>query len=384
MNAPLPDPFAISAQCRQRLDQRFPHNPKARDQAALVTQVLQELGMRSALYACQIHEGHNDLQVVDQAGRPRPAWATVLLSAITASELPDSLTAPPGLGLSGQQRLLLEPLAPNGRSVGFVMLALPEGGDEAAARGILAACAAHVALHLALHAQELRVQQLSGELARQARLADLGELGSPLAHEFNNFLNTLVLQAAVLEQQLPENLRPELAKVRQQANRVAALVKQLQNYRRGLPPAPVPVDVNRIAAAALQTVRQRVGEEAGKHTVAALAPDLPAVECDELDLLRLCTFLIGNAVRAAAGGRVVVRTESAGQHVRLIVEDAGPAVAPDALHDVFELGLKGRPGTESLELAACRSIARRLRGQVHAANRAAGGLTITVELSAAS
>ena len=384
MTASLPDPFAASAHCRSRLDQLFPHNPRARDQAALVTQVLQELGLRSALYACQIHEGHNDLQVVDQAGRPRPAWATVLLAVLADGDLPGDLTAPPGLGLSGRHRLLIERLVVNAAPVGFVMVALAENADAAPARNMLAAYASHVALHIGLHAQEHQVQQLRTELARQTRLADLGELGGPLAHEFNNYLNTLVLQAAVLEQQLPENLRPELAKVRQQANRVAGLVKQLQNYRRGAPPTPTAVDFSRVVSDAVEAVRQRCGAEAVKQLEVHLDRTLPSVEADELDLRRLSIFLIGNGVRASAGGAVTVRTNMAGQNVRLTVEDSGPAVAPEALHDVFELVPKPRAGVEALELAACRSIARRLHGQVSAENRAGGGLTMTLELPSAS
>jgi hypothetical protein len=53
------------------------------------------------------------------------------------------------------------------------------------------------------HDPEWEQQQLQEDLAEQLWPALLGELAGPMAHEFNNFLNTVVLEISVLEQRSP-------------------------------------------------------------------------------------------------------------------------------------------------------------------------------------
>ena len=59
--------------------------------------------------------------------------------------------------------------------------------------------------------QEVNTTRSSPLLEELQRLADLGEIAGPLAHEVNNFLNVLALNVAVLEQLLPEELPPRVA-----------------------------------------------------------------------------------------------------------------------------------------------------------------------------
>ena len=56
-------------------------------------------------------------------------------------------------------------------------------------------------------------------LARESRLADLGELAGPLIHEVNNYLNNLTLHLALLQQQTPGGLTDDLQSLRRQAVR---------------------------------------------------------------------------------------------------------------------------------------------------------------------
>jgi C4-dicarboxylate-specific signal transduction histidine kinase len=61
----------------------------------------------------------------------------------------------------------------------------------------------------------------------------------------------------------------------------------------------------------------------------------------------------------------------------LQVEDAGPAIAVDAIPLLFAPGHEQREEMCCLELAACHSIARRLGGSLKAQPRVGGGLIIS-------
>jgi C4-dicarboxylate-specific signal transduction histidine kinase len=80
-----------------------------------------------------------------------------------------------------------------------------------------------------------------------------------------------------------------------------------------------------------------------------------------------------------------VRVSSQQGKVLLDVEDSGPSVVADALDALFNpFAAATRPGENSLERAACWSIARRLEAKLHAAARPEGGLSVTVEFSSAT
>src|SRR5262249_51317928 len=111
------------------------------------------------------------------------------------------------------------------------------------------------ALRLLLEEQRAR-QALTNDEEAQLRLAHVGELAGPLAHEFNNLLHVLLLQVAVLEQEVAEELRPELAEIRRQGASVAAVIKEFQHYRRRPQPSPPLLDWNRVVRDTLEVLSQ--------------------------------------------------------------------------------------------------------------------------------
>lgn len=237
-------------------------------------------------------------------------------------------------------------------------------------------------LRASLEAQEHRLHTLQEELAEESRLADIGEMFGRVAHEINNFLNLVLLHLAVLERELPENLRLELGEMRRQGMTVAGLVKKLQQARKSSPPVFRVVQMNQLLAEILEELAREPAPARGATVRLCLDPDLPAVQTATTQIKRLCTFLLSNALAAAAvdNGAVIVRSERAGDSVRLRIEDSGPALAPDLLHRMFESCIPARIGTNSLELAACAALARRLRGKLHGENLGASGFAVTLEV----
>jgi signal transduction histidine kinase len=233
-----------------------------------------------------------------------------------------------------------------------------------------------LAARLALEEQEALRQQLAASRA----LADVGEVAAPVAHEFNNFLNALLLHVAVLELKMPPDQRQGLAEIRQQGKGMAALIQQWQNYRRRPAADGRTADLNEAVREAAQVLDGPRSEPLRLE----LAPGALPVRGTPADLNRLCAFLLLNAAAVnPPGATITVQTGKQPDKVHLRVQDDGPSLAPELLAELFDPHPVRRAGTSGLELAACKAIVRRLQGKISAENGSAGGVTVTVELPSA-
>jgi signal transduction histidine kinase len=101
------------------------------------------------------------------------------------------------------------------------------------------------------------------------------------------------------------------------------------------------------------------------------------------DLKRLLRFLLRNAVRLAgtSGKEVAVGTAN-GDGVTLSVEASGPPMTVQEVLRLFEVS-HAADAVDTFELAACRSIARRLHANLEAEPGEAGGFRVNLTFSAA-
>jgi signal transduction histidine kinase len=103
-----------------------------------------------------------------------------------------------------------------------------------------------------------------------------------------------------------------------------------------------------------------------------------------LAMKRLFANLLDNAIRYGDGAQVRAFSE-AGQ-VRVEIDDDGPGIPPEQLHNVFkpffrlESSRNKRTGGIGLGLATARTIARAHGGDIIMRNRTEGGLRATVTL----
>jgi signal transduction histidine kinase len=257
---------------------------------------------------------------------------------------------------------------------------------------------------LEIEAVASRLRNLEKELYEQESLADLGELTGPATHEMSNFLNSLLLQVAVLELQAPENARGELAEIRRQGNEMSAMLRSLQDYHKLRRAEVESVDLNSVVVHTVHEFGETIGDAdqlrtpvgtsqglfplrtSGMSGSCRIALDLGSdpitVAGNCTDLRRLCVFLLRNAMAATNenNGSVTVRTERSPDKALLRVEDTGPPVSTSRLAQLFEPHIACRVGTNSLELAACQSLVRRFGGRIHAESGSECGLSICVQL----
>jgi C4-dicarboxylate-specific signal transduction histidine kinase len=206
----------------------------------------------------------------------------------------------------------------------------------------------------------------------------LAELARPLMHDFNNFLNTLLLQIAVLDHRLPGEFREELAPLRREAKAMAELIRQWQRYRKAPISQESPSDLNGILEDVVAAYRAT-----GAEIELTLASERTPVAAPAKELRRLCWLLLADAVAAVKerpAGRIRIRIEPAAGQVLLAIQDNREGVSSEDIAAWFEARASGH----ALERAASQAIIRSLRGRIEAEAKSGEMLTVRVSLPAAT
>jgi signal transduction histidine kinase len=364
-------------------------------------------------YACSLRGDDNPvLVVVDNHKRQKPKEAESLLKELSKQIVmqPNRTGSteewPRSLVLQGRT-WALEHFCFHGKCQGALGAIVPEGtSDESlnSLRTLLLVCCLRLGHRLEAESYERRRIRVEQEIAELGSLADLGELTGPVTHELRNFLNSVLLHIAVLQQEAPEDSRRELDEIRGQGREISTLLTNLQEHHSTQSPVLDAADLNlvvRKTAEGLQAKaagagqlpiqicdsrKQSPGPAPHEHNSIQLSLDLTSdrlpVPARCTDLKRLCTFMVRNAIAAAnvMGRCVKLRTERAADNALLCVEHNGPLVSPADLAQVFEPHATCRARTSNLELAACRSLVRRLQGTIKAESGSENGLRLTVLL----
>jgi signal transduction histidine kinase len=202
------------------------------------------------------------------------------------------------------------------------------------------------------------------------------ELRSPLAR----------LQAAIgLAHQQPDKIQASLERIEREGVRMDRLVGELLTLSRleaadGLP-ATEPVDlvemVDQIADDARFEAGARIDVDAPVPVTVRGAPDL---------LWSAVENIVRNAVKhGGAGSPVEIALHPDAGMVNIEVLDRGPGILDQHLGDIFEPFFRSNPAQNNVDghglgLAIAKRVVETHGGRITAANRAGGGLRMTITL----
>jgi C4-dicarboxylate-specific signal transduction histidine kinase len=240
---------------------------------------------------------------------------------------------------------------------------------------------------------EIDAQQSRQELAHFSRVSTMGELAASLAHELNQPLAAILLNAQTARRRLDADpaatdaLREILDDIEADDTRAAEVIRRIRELLRKGETERVRLDLNALVG----DVIRLLGSDAllRNVTLSVEAANEPLmVHGDRIQLQQVVLNLVVNAMEAVAehgnGDRsVVVRTASADGRVRVAVRDAGPGLRHGTQDLVFEPFYTTKPTGMGMGLAIVRSIIRAHEGAIAAVNNPTGGATFEIALPAA-
>lgn len=225
------------------------------------------------------------------------------------------------------------------------------------------------------------------DLAHLNRLNTAGQLAAALAHELNQPLAAVSLQAEIASRLLagtaPEEVRTALHEITEQSQRAAAIVRSLREFMRKVEPQRNAVDLEDV----IHTV-VHLSSLAAQRSGIALRTQLcerPAVwSGDRIQLEQVLLNLVQNAFDAiaeagATDGRVDLCTVRQADWITISVRDNGIGL-PKARDRIFEPFFSTKSQGMGLGLAISQSIVAAYGGQLTVLPNSERGATFAVTL----
>ena len=244
---------------------------------------------------------------------------------------------------------------------------------------------------------EAERERLAAQLLQAQKMEAVGRLAGGIAHDFNNLLMGILNYTELVEAALPADaaVRPYLAEIRTDAERSAALIRQLLAFARKQVVAPKRLDLNDTVAGTLKLLRRLIGEDL--DLVWRPGPALGAVTIDPSQLDQLLVNLVLNARDALTGpGTITLETTAApapplpglapGPYVCLAVSDTGAGMDAATQAHLFEpyFTTKAVGQGTGLGLATVYGIVQQNGGHLSVYSELGRGTTLKVYLPQAA
>jgi PAS domain S-box-containing protein len=227
---------------------------------------------------------------------------------------------------------------------------------------------------------EVRLHQAQAQVAHIARITSLGALSASIAHEVNQPLAAIVSHGEAslrwLNREVPrlDEVDSSIRHVIANARRASEVIQRIRALTSKSEQEKSLLSLNDVVRDVVPLVQREV---AGHRALLCLelAPDLPPVLGDRIQLQQVMINLILNATQAMAAiedrpRAVVVGTRTNGSdRVLLDVQDSGPGIDPAHTTQIFEAFFTTKPGGMGMGLSICRSIIETHGGQLQALAR---------------
>lgn len=243
--------------------------------------------------------------------------------------------------------------------------------------------------------------RFEAQMHQAAKMEAIGRLAGGVAHDFNNFLTTILGYSDLLLKQIPLDspIRGKVAQIYHSAERSAGLTRQLLAFSRKQVLALRPLDINAVAAELEPMLRRLIGEDV--ELKAVLASALGTVVADPGQIEQILMNLAVNARDAMPeGGRLTLETRNVlldrdfarthadvdpGPYVMLAVSDTGIGMEPEILSRIFEpfFTTKEEGKGTGLGLPMVYGIVKQHKGHIFVYSEPNRGTTVKIYWQAA-
>jgi PAS domain S-box-containing protein len=237
-------------------------------------------------------------------------------------------------------------------------------------------------LQAALQARERMREQLA-HLAHMNRVTTMGELAASLAHEIKQPISAAMTDAKTCSRWLTRDL-PDLAEAQAAASRVvkdvaraSEIIGRVRSLFKKDNVQHEEVDINEVIQEMIVLLRV----EASRHSISIhsdIAPDLPPVKADRVQLQQVFMNLMLNGIEAMKDmdtpGELTIRSQRDDNGQLLIsVVDTGVGFPVEKMEQIFNAFFTSKPQGTGMGLPISRSIIESHGGRLWAVSNPGSG-----------
>jgi PAS domain S-box-containing protein len=245
-------------------------------------------------------------------------------------------------------------------------------------------------------------KQLQDQLVRSQKMEAFGQLAGGVAHDFNNFLTTILGYSDLLLDELGMKgaIADHISEIRNAAGRASVLTAQLLAFSRKHPLAPCVVDVNPLLTNLERSLLRLLGENISVQCHFERSKESLHTKVDPGQLTQIILNLVVNARDAMPrGGCLALETCTvdierpedteigcdelpAGEYVRISVADNGAGMSDEVKQHLFEpfFTTKDEGRGSGLGLATSYGIVRQSGGHICVESELGKGTTVKIFL----
>ncbi|MBA8903145.1 PAS domain S-box protein [Phyllobacterium sp. P30BS-XVII] len=237
-----------------------------------------------------------------------------------------------------------------------------------------------------------RLEEIQGELARLARLNELGEMASTLAHELNQPLSAIANYAQGctrllrnIDEAVAIKMREALEEMSRQSLRAGQIIRHLREFVTRGETEKAPENIRNLVeeAAALALVGSR---ERGMRSSFDFAPNAKLVMADRVQIQQVLINLMRNAMEAMRDCTTrelsVSTTSAVDGMIAIEVADTGQGISDEVAAQLFRPFVTTKPGGMGIGLSISKRIVESHGGEISVQRNDQGGATFRFTLPA--
>ncbi len=227
----------------------------------------------------------------------------------------------------------------------------------------------------ALAARDQQLRDAADKLVRSERLAVMGRMAAHVTHEVRNPLNSIHLNAELLEDELTHEhaeTKAILASIRREVDRLGLITEEYLKLARLPSPKLEAEDLSQLTREVLRFVQREMRE--AHIEVHERLEKTSLVQADESQIRQTLMNLLRNAREAMPQGGVIdVEVVQEAEGVVIRIADRGPGIPEEVRMKMFDAFYSTKERGTGLGLPLTQQIILAHRGQIRCEDREGGG-----------
>ena len=233
----------------------------------------------------------------------------------------------------------------------------------------------------AVTTQELRITQ--SKLIRTERLASMSNLVQGVAHEIRNPITTIGGFARRIKKELGDNqqkLEKYVDIILDETARLENIVKRVHDFTETQSYSPTLERIEPIVEGVLH-VAMPLADQQRVRIVKEIAPDLPPVRLDSIQITIAFANIVENALEAMPqGGTLTLKALREDHFVVILIKDSGCGIPKEQLTAIYDPFVTSKSKGVGLGLTLVHQVISNHHGDIRITSEVQKGTVVTIRL----